>query len=178
MHPIWSFNLGVGYALFLAANGVFADDWPQWLGPQRDSVWRESGIVEKFPTNGPPVRWRAKIGGGYAGPSVANGRVYVTDRQLAEGASNPANPFERGQVRGLERVLCLREADGQVLWKHEYECPYTISYAAGPRVMPQVSEGKVYTLGAEGNLFCLDAAHGKVLWSRDFKQEFGIKAPM
>ena len=140
MHPIWSFRLGVFCAWFLAGNGLFADDWPQWLGPRRDSVWRESGIVEKFPTNGPPIRWRASIGGGYAGPVVAKGRVYVADRQLAQGASNPADPFDRREVRGFERVLCLSEADGQVLWKYEYECPYTISYPAGPRVAPLVSE--------------------------------------
>ena len=174
MHPFWSFRLGVLGALFLVGNALFADDWPQWLGPNRDAVWRESGIVERFPTNGPPVRWRAKIGGGYAGPSVAKGRVYVADRQLAKGASDPSQPSDRS----VERVLCLSEADGEVLWKYQYECPYTISYPAGPRVAPLVSDGKVYTLGAEGNLCCLDADSGRVLWSRDFKQEFGIKAPM
>ena len=178
MHPIWSFGLGVFCAWFLTGNPLFADDWPQWLGPGRDSVWRESGIIEKFPTNGPPVLWRAKISGGYAGPSVAQGRVYVADRQLAQGASNPADPFARTVVHGFERVLCLNEADGEVLWKYEYECPYTISYPAGPRVMPQVSEGKVYALGAEGNLLCLDAVGGKLVWSHDFKKEFGIKAPL
>jgi outer membrane protein assembly factor BamB len=178
MHPIWSFSLGVFGAGILGGNTLFADDWPQWLGPQRDAVWRESGIIEKFPTNGPPVRWRASIAGGYAGPVVANGRVYVADRRLAQGTSNPADPFDRGVIRGGERVLCLSEADGQVLWKYEYECPYTISYPAGPRVAPLVSQGKVYTLGAEGNLFCLDATDGKVLWSHEFKKDFGIKAPM
>jgi outer membrane protein assembly factor BamB len=178
MQVIWSFGLGVFYAWFLAGNTLLADDWPQWLGPGRDAVWRESGIVEKFPTNGPPVRWRAKIGGGYAGPSVAQGRVYVADRRLAPGTSNPADPFAPGVVSGFERVLCLNEADGEVLWQYEYECPYHISYPAGPRVMPQVSQGKVYTLGAEGNLCCLDAVGGKLLWSHDFKKEFGIKAPM
>ncbi len=178
MHPIWSFSLGVFCLWGLASNTLFADDWPQWLGPRRDSVWRESGIVDKFPTNGPPVRWRASIGGGYAGPVVADGRVYVTDRQLAQGASNPADPFDRGVKRGVERVLCLSEADGHMLWKFEYECPYTISYPAGPRVAPMVSQGKVYTLGAEGNLCCLAAADGKLLWSHEFKKELGIKAPM
>jgi outer membrane protein assembly factor BamB len=178
MHPIWSFSLGVFCAGVLGGNTLFADDWPQWLGPQRDAVWRESGIVAKFPTNGPPVRWRASIGGGYAGPVVANGRVYVADRRLAQGASNPADPFDRGVISGGERVVCLSEADGQVLWKYEYECPYTISYPAGPRVAPLVSQGKVYTLGAEGNLFCLDATDGKVLWSHEFKKDYGIKAPM
>src|SRR6266566_1105825 len=77
----------------LFATSLLADDWPQWLGPNRDSVWRESGIAEKFPTNGPPILWRAAIGGGYAGPAIANGRVYVSDRQLAQGASNPSDPF-------------------------------------------------------------------------------------
>ena len=178
MHRIWSFRLGVFYAWLLVGNTLFADDWPQWLGPRRDSVWRESGIVEKFPTNGPPVRWRASVGGGYAGPSVANGRVYVADRQLVQAASNAADPADHGVTRSLERVLCLNETDGEVLWKYEYECPYTISYPAGPRVAPMVSEGKVYTLGAEGNLLCLEATGGKVLWSHDFKKEFGIKAPM
>ena len=68
--------------------GARAEDWPQWLGPQRDSVWRETGIVDKFSAEGPPVRWRAPLGGGYAGPAVAGGRVFVTDRILPERASS------------------------------------------------------------------------------------------
>jgi len=165
-------------ALLSPKMGLFADDWPQWLGPQRDAVWRESGIIEKFPTNGPPIRWRTKIGAGYSGPIVAKGRVYVTDRRLAQDAANPSDPFERGTVRGGERILCLNETDGRLLWQHQYDCAYSISYPAGPRVAPLVNDGKVYTLGAEGNLFCLEAESGKVIWARDFKQEFGIKAPM
>src|SRR5215813_8240740 len=116
-------------ALFLsliAYSPLRADDWPQWLGPQRDSVWRESGIVEKFPDGGPSIRWRVPIGSGYAGPAVAMGRVYVTDRRLGPRANNPSNPFDRGSVPGTERVLCLNEADGKVVWKHEYDCPYTM----------------------------------------------------
>src|SRR5215471_1170750 len=67
--------------LAMASAGVArADDWPQWLGPQRDGVWREKGIVDKFPAGGPKARWRTPIGAGYAGPAVVNGRVYVTDR--------------------------------------------------------------------------------------------------
>src|SRR5690349_702561 len=70
----------------LIGTAARADDWPQWLGPKRDGVWRETGILDKFPEGGPKVLWRAPIAAGYAGPAVAQGRVYVTDRVLAAGA--------------------------------------------------------------------------------------------
>ena len=157
---------------------LHADEWPQWLGPQRDGVWRETGIIRKFPEGGPKVRWRTPIGGGYSGPAVANGKVYLMDRKLAGGADNPQNAFRRGTIPGSERVLCLNEADGKIIWQHEYECPYDISYAGGPRVTPLVSGGKVYTVGAMGNLFCLDAQDGKVIWSHDYKTEYHARIPV
>ncbi|MBI2928755.1 MAG: PQQ-like beta-propeller repeat protein [Verrucomicrobia bacterium] len=164
-------------ALLLGLQHAPADDWPQWLGPQRDGVWRETGIVEKFPDGGPKVRWRVPIGGGYAGPAVAGGRVYVTDRVLAPNNANPASGFDRRFIRGGERVLCLNEADGRVSWQHEYDCPYDVDYPAGPRATPVVHQGKVYALGTMGNLFCLDTATGKEVWSRDFKKDFAAKTP-
>jgi outer membrane protein assembly factor BamB len=100
------------------------------------------------------------------------------DRQLAKGAANPSSPWGRGEIPGAERVLCLNEADGKILWKHEYDCAYTVSYASGPRVTPAVHDGRVYTLGAEGHLICLDAEKGAVLWSRDFKKDFAVKTPV
>ena len=170
--------LAITLALSLFATSSRADDWPQWLGPQRDGVWRETGIVATLPTNGFKYRWRVPIGGGYSGPAVVNGRVYVMDRQLAKDAKNPANAFSRNEIPGTERILCLNEADGKILWQQEYNCPYAMSYAAGPRVTPAVSDGKVYTLGAEGNLLCLNANSGAVVWSNDFKKSFGVKTPM
>lgn len=155
-----------------------ADDWPQWLGPQRDGVWRETGIRESLPTNGLKYRWRTALGGGYSGPAVAQGRVYVMDRQLAAGVRPPSNAFSRGEIPGQERVLCLDADDGRIVWQHAYDCAYTVSYAAGPRVTPSVADGKVYTLGAEGHLLCLNAASGQILWSRHFPKEFGIKTPV
>src|SRR5437899_1783944 len=94
----------------LVAGFARADDWPQWLGPQRDGIWRESGLADKFPAGGPKVRWRTPITAGYSGPVVAEGRVIVTDRVLAAGVENPDNPFLRSRVEGKERVLCLDEA--------------------------------------------------------------------
>ena len=175
-NPVVSVILLTGLVLgTVTARGA---DWPQWLGPNRDSVWAETGIIDTFPAQGPPIRWRAKIGSGYAGPVVAKGRVYVMDRVLAQDARNPSDPFQRGSITGGERVLCLNEIDGKMLWQHQYDCSYTVSYPAGPRVAPLVSDGKVFTLGAEGNLFCLDAESGKPLWTHEFKKDFNIKAPM
>lgn len=65
--------------LLLASPVARADEWPQWMGPRRDNVWREEGILETFPAGGPKVLWRAEVRGGYAGPAVAGGRVFVTD---------------------------------------------------------------------------------------------------
>ncbi|QDT53094.1 outer membrane biogenesis protein BamB [Caulifigura coniformis] len=168
-------------ALFLAMTAglvpvaALADDWPQWSGPKRDAVWRESGIVDRFPEGGPPIRWRVKIGGGYAGPAVAQGRVFVTDRQLKQGASDPSNPFERGAIPATERVLCLDEKDGREIWKHEYDCPYTVSYPAGPRCTPTVDGDRVYTLGSEGHLFCFRVATGEIVWSKQLLKDFERK---
>jgi outer membrane protein assembly factor BamB len=57
--------------LALLSAGLRGDDWPQWLGPERDGVWREAGILSEFPEGGPPIVWRTPIHGGYAGPAVA-----------------------------------------------------------------------------------------------------------
>src|SRR5205085_6504680 len=172
--------LGAALAWGLAA-GARADDWPQWLGPKRDGVWRETAILDKFPDGGPKVLWRAPVAAGYSGPAVADGRVYVRDRVLAEGAKNHPEPFPqrpRQGIPGRERVLCLSAADGKELWKHEYDCPYTVSYPLGPRCTPTVHGGMVYALGTEGNLHCLDAATGKVVWARELKKDYGVKAPI
>src|SRR4051794_22844210 len=133
-----------------------ADDWPQWLGPERDGIWREQGILAKFPQGGPKVLWRTPIGGGYAGPAISGGKVYITDRVLAPGASNPNDPFQKTATSGQERVLCLDEGSGKIVWQHSYDCVYRISYPCGPRTTPVVHDGKVYTLGAMGDLLCLD----------------------
>ncbi|MSU35622.1 MAG: pyrrolo-quinoline quinone [Pedosphaera sp.] len=163
--------------LWVVLHRAFAEDWPQWLGPLRDSVWRESGILEKFPEGGPVQRWHAELGAGYSGPAVAGGRVFVMDRRVPTNAAKPKSAFDFAQIPGNERVLCFNETDGRLLWQHEYSCPYTVSYAAGPRTTPVVAGGRVFTLGTMGNLVCLDATTGSVVWQRDFKADFGLKIP-
>jgi len=163
-------------AIAIAPLPLPADEWPQWMGPGRDNVWREDGVLEALPAAGPRVVWRVPIAGGYAGAAVAGGRVFVTD-YVTTADVKVAN-FERKASTGTERVLCLDEATGQLLWKHEYPVTYTIAYPAGPRCTPTVDGDRVYTLGAEGDLFCFDAATGKVVWSRDLKKDYATKAAL
>ena len=151
-------SLGLSSCLVILAilfqSTAYADDWPQWLGPKRDGVWRETETIRSFPADGPKVRWRRQISSGYVGPAVAQGRVYVIDRVAESGnpATEQRDHYGRRNSAGTERVLCLRESDGEILWKHEYDCPYSVAYPAGPRATPTVHQGKVYTLGTEGNI--------------------------
>jgi outer membrane protein assembly factor BamB len=160
-------------ALVLTVGPARADDWPQWLGPHRDGVWREKGVLDKFPKDGPKVRWRVAIGGGYAGPAVANGRVFVTDR-----VPGPGPAKGRKNRLGTERVLCLQETTGKLLWKYEYPCTYNIGYPAGPRATPVVAGPKVFALGAMGDLVCLDSATGKLLWAKNFPRDYDAPVPV
>jgi outer membrane protein assembly factor BamB len=163
-------------AFLLSITPALAEDWPQWMGPGRDNIWREDGIIQKFPTGGPKVVWRAPVSGGYAGPAVAGGKVFVCD--YVSGDDVKIANFERKEFTGTERVMCLDEATGKELWKHEYPVKYTISYPAGPRCTPSVHNGKVYTLGAEGNLFCFDVETGKIVWQKDFNKDYNTKAAL
>ena len=157
--------------------GLHADDWPQWLGPQRDGVWRETGLVEKFPEGGPKLLWRMPLGPGYTGPAVANGRVFVLDRVVTKDARVPTNPFNSQAIPGSERILCFDAKTGAQQWVHEYPCTYRMIYPLGPRCTPSVDGGKVYSLGAMGHLICLDAATGKVDWEVDLPQRYQTAVP-
>jgi outer membrane protein assembly factor BamB len=165
-------------AAWLTVPAVRADDWPQWLGPQRDGVWRESGLAEKFSEGGPNVAWRVPLGVGYAGPAVVGDRVYVTDLERAVDENGKPLRATRQGIPGSERIVCHSADDGSVIWTHKYDCPYTISYPYGPRTTPVVEEGRVYTLGAMGDLVCLDATDGKVHWSKKLTEAYDTEPPV
>lgn len=163
-------------ALLALAPLARAHEWPQWYGPQRDGIWRETGLVERFPTGGPKVLWRAPVAQGYAGPAVAGGRVYVMDWQRDKNEDGtPARPTRQG-IPGTERVLCLDATTGKEVWKHEDRCFYKVQYPNGPRCTPTVQGDRVYTLGAMGDLRCLDAKDGKQVWAHQLVSEY--KAPL
>lgn len=162
--------------LVLAATlAAVADDWPQWLGPQRDGVWRETGLIERIPTNGLPIDWRVAVRPGYVGPAVAGDRLFLLDRQAGTNSSRSSGGSTA--VPGNERLLCLNARTGAPLWEQSYDCPYRIAYPSGPRATPVVAGGRVYTLGSMGHLKCWDAASGALVWSRDFLADFGLDDP-
>jgi outer membrane protein assembly factor BamB len=161
----------------IAIRPVHAGDWPQWLGPERDGVWRETGLAAKFPGGGPKVLWRVPLGSGYAGPAVAGDRVYVMDRRRAIDARGKPVPAERGVIPGDERVLCV-DIKGQKIWEHRYDCPYALSYPSGPRTTPLIRDGWVYVLGAMGDLKCLDARTGQVRWAKNLPRDYGTQPPI
>jgi outer membrane protein assembly factor BamB len=144
------------------------DDWPEWRGSGRLGVWNETGILDTFPAGGLPVRWRTSVHSGYSGPSVSDGRVFLTDSRRIRGN------------RAAERAVAIDEATGAILWTHEWDADYTglqLIYAIGPRATPTVDGDRVYVLGAMGRLFALNSASGQVLWHKDFVRDFNASVP-
>jgi len=155
------------FAIIAASKNSQADDWPQWGGPKRDIVWREKGIVKKFSTSGLlPRVWSSEIGEGYGGPAVAKGKVYVMDF------------VDRKGNTGNERVVSLDAVTGKILWKQATKVSYRIGFPAGPRCTPVINDGRVYTLGAMGHFFCLDAETGTEIWKKNFVEDYGTQLPI
>ena len=148
--------------MILAAVVAHADDWPEIRGKGRLGVWNEAGILEKFPESGLKVLWRTPIKGGFTGPSVVDGRVFVMDF------------IETQRPRGTERALALEERTGKILWTREWPVDYRgMSYPIGPRATPTVDGDRVYFAGADGKLFCLNAKTGDILWKKDYATDYG-----
>ncbi len=148
----------------LMAQELTGEEWPGWRGPHRDGSWNEKNIVSAFKEKQIDLKWRVPISAGYSGPSVAGGRVYITDRIT--------DPVEK------ERVMCFDAQDGREIWTYSYECPYSgIGYPAGPRASVIVEENRAYTLGTMGHLYCFDTAKGSVLWRRALNDDYGLQLP-
>jgi len=165
MKPLLPASLLLLCALTLPAP---AEDWPEWRGRGRLGVWTETGILKAFPEGGLEYDWRTPVRAGYAGPSVADGRVFVTDFESGEG------------MAGTERALALDEETGEILWTREWPVDYAglaPTYAIGPRATPTVDGNRVYALGAKGALFCLAADTGEVHWKKDFVEDYGTRVP-
>lgn len=136
-----------------------AADWPEFLGPTRNSHSPETNLLDKFPVGGPPLLWEKAIGTGYSAPSVRSGKLVVFHRQELE-----------------EIVECVAADTGKPIWKHAYRSLYEdpFGYNNGPRCTPLITSNRVYTFGAEGVLTCLNFDDGKVVWQRKTAVEWNV----
>src|SRR5947208_3583577 len=144
--------------LLLSCSFATAQDWPQWLGPNRDGVSSERVLPWKRP---PQVIWRQPVGEGNSSPVVSNGRVFL---------------HAKVRDRDEEEVLALDADSGKELWRTSYpRAAFKSLYGNGPRATPAVAGGRVYTFGITGLLTSFDAAQGKKIWQVDTLQEFSGK---
>jgi outer membrane protein assembly factor BamB len=134
------------------------NDWPQWRGPERDDVNRETGLLKDWPADGPAIAWKAKgLGGGYSTPSISAGRV-----------------FGMGFVDDDEVVWALNERTGDMLWSKRIAAKNSkYGYGEGSRSTPTVVGDVLYTLGIDGDLVCLKVADGDLVWHVKLKKEYG-----
>ncbi|MGH7225778.1 MAG: PQQ-binding-like beta-propeller repeat protein, partial [Gemmataceae bacterium] len=150
------------------ADAVFIEDeapptstnWPQWRGPHRDGVVHMANLATEWPKDGPPLLWKKDIGLGYSSFAVKDGRFYSLFQQADK-----------------EVVACWRVKDGEEVWRHEYDCHANVKDYPGPRSTPTLDGDRVYTVGSDGELLCLDAATGSPHWQKDLLSEFQASSP-
>jgi outer membrane protein assembly factor BamB len=158
-------SYALSVALFFSGMPAFADDWPQWQGPDRNAISKEKGLLKEWPKEGPPLAWRVKgMGGGDSAPSVAAGKLF--------GMSN----------RGDDEVVwALSEADGKELWVTRLGAAFqqrVPQSKEGPSCTPTVDGERLYVLGVGGDLACLQVKDGSILWRVSLTKDFGGVPPM
>ncbi|MDH6356218.1 PQQ-like beta-propeller repeat protein [Parabacteroides sp. PF5-9] len=141
--------------IFSACPIVNAQDWPQFLGPDRNSKSAQKGILKSWPEGGPEVLWSVNVGIGYGGPVVKNNKVYLLDRD------------ETGDI-----MRCFDLQNGKELWKFSYDAPGDIPFP-GSRSVPVVDDKHVYSSGPYGDLYCFDINTQKVVWKKNIWKDYG-----
>lgn len=141
------------------------EDWPEFLGPRRDGTSSETGLLEKWPADGPRALWKKKIGEGYSAPSVRGDRLVLFHR-----------PGDASGSGDEEVVECFEAATGKPIWRYAYPSHYVdpYGYNGGPRCTPLLTDDRCFIFGAEGMLTCLDLETGKRVWQHDTAEEFQV----
>ena len=139
---------------------VSAQDWPQFLGPQRNGVYTGPPLTTTWPASGPKKAWQKTIGTGFAGPVVAGDRLILFHR-----------------VNDEEVVDALDARTGASRWRYAYRTAYRddFGFDEGPRAAPVIAQNRVFTFGAEGQLHAVDLASGKAVWSVDTTRRFRVR---
>jgi len=134
----------------------YSQDWPQFLGPDRNSTSPQKDLLRSWPKSGPEVLWTASAGKGYGGPVVKDGRVYLLDRDDQTG----------------DIMRCFDLNNGKELWKYSYSAPGSVQYP-GSRSVPAVDGNRVYSVGPYGDLYCIDINTHKPVWNKNIMKDFG-----
>jgi len=137
---------------------VNAQDWPQFLGPERNSTSPQENIIRSWPENGPEVLWNVDVGIGYGGPVVKDGKVYLLDRDDEVG----------------DKLRCFDLSNGEELWLFEYEAPGSVMFP-GSRSVPTIDGNHIYSCGPYGDLYCIDLTTHKPVWKKNVWTDFGGK---
>lgn len=140
----------------LSLGNICAQDWPQYLGPNRNGTSSQTGILRTWPVNGPEVLWVTDVGIGYGGPVVKDGKVYLLDRN--------------GEVGDIMR--CFDFSNGKELWRFSYDAPGSVMFP-GSRSVPAVDGNKVYSCSQNGDLYCIDINTHKPVWKKNIWTDFG-----
>lgn len=135
---------------------VNAQDWPQYLGPYRNGVSDQKGILRSWPQKGPEVLWTTNLGIGFGGPVVKDGKVYLLDRDDKTG----------------DKLRCFDLSNGKELWNFGYDAPGSVMFP-GSRSVPAIDGDRIYTCGPYGNLYCIDINTHKPLWNKNVWTDFG-----
>lgn len=146
----------VAVVLMAVTGSSLAADWPQYLGPARNSTSPEKGLLRSWPEKGPEVLWTVAVGIGYGGPVVRDGKVYLLDRDDKVG----------------DNLRCLNLADGSELWSFAYDAPGRVMFP-GSRSVPIVDGHHVYSCGPYGDLYCIDTNTHKPVWNKNVWKDFG-----
>ncbi len=156
---------GTAAAVIATACVSLAADWPQWQGPDRNSMSRERGLLQEWTPDGPPLAWKVDgLGGGDSAPSVAGGRVFGMANRAAD-----------------EVVWALSESDGRSLWVTRLGPAFEQSGfpqgKEGPAATPTVDGERLYVVGLAGNVACLKARDGALVWQRSLRDDFSAPLP-
>jgi outer membrane protein assembly factor BamB len=142
--------------LLVCISNTYAQDWPQYLGPNGNNSSNQKNILRSWPQQGPEVLWTTAVGIGYGGPVVKDGKVYLLDRDDKVG----------------DKMRCFDLSNGKELWSFGYDAPGSVMFP-GSRSVPALDGNRLYSCGPYGNLYCIDINTHKALWNKNVWTDFG-----
>ncbi len=142
--------------LMIYITNLQAQDWPQYLGPNRNSISEQKGLLRTWPEKGPEVLWATEVGIGYGGPVIKDGKIYLLDRDDKVG----------------DKMRCFDLSSGKELWNFEYSAPGSVMFP-GSRSVPLVDDNHVYSCGPYGDLYCIDLKTHQPIWKKNIWKDYG-----